>query len=232
MSENQEVNQLESKEGNVREENILAEHEITKQGNPRKPEGAAGEEMLSRMNESHYEVTGWALDLWEIEDKDSILDIGCGGGMTLKRMSDRAKEGHLTGVDYSPVSVQESKKLNETDIKSGKMEIIEASVEAMPFAEDTFDKIITVESFYFWPYPSENLKEVHRVLKKDGIFHLVADIYGKEGLNEKQLSNIKEYQLFNPTKEEFIELFTNAGFKRVTIHTKEGTDWICVEGRK
>lgn len=216
----------------VREENILSEHEITKQGNPRKPEGAAGEEMLSRMNESHYEVTGWALDLWEIQAKDSILDIGCGGGMTLKRMSERAKEGHLTGVDYSPVSVQESKRLNEADMKSGKMEIIEASVEAMPFAEDTFDKIITVESFYFWPNPSENLKEVYRVLKKDGMFHLVADIYGKEGLNEKQLSNIKEYQLFNPTKEEFIELFTNAGFKQVIAHTKEGTDWICVEGRK
>lgn len=223
---------MQNKGKHVREENILEEHEITKQGNPRKPEGAAGEEMLSRMNESHYEVTGWALDLWTIQAKDSILDIGCGGGMTLKRMSERAKEGHLTGVDYSPVSVQESKKLNETDIKSGKMEIIEASVEAMPFSDNLFDKIITVESFYFWPDPLENLKEVYRVLKKDGVFHLVADIYGKEGLNEKQLSNIKEYQLFNPTKEEFIELLKKAGFKNVVAHTKEGTDWICVEGRK
>lgn len=223
---------MQNKGKHVREENLLAEHEITKQGNPRKPEGVAGEEMLSRMNESHYEVTGWALDLWTIEAKDSILDIGCGGGMTLKRMSERAKEGHLTGVDYSPVSVQESKKLNETDIKSGKMEIIEASVEAMPFSDNSFDKIITVESFYFWPDPLENLKEVYRVLKKDGVFHLVADIYGKEGLNEKQLSNIKEYQLFNPTKEEFIELLKSAGFKNVVAHTKEGTDWICVEGRK
>lgn len=216
----------------VKEENILAEHEITKQGNPRKPEGTAGQEMLSRMNESHYEVTGWALGLWNIQDKDSILDIGCGGGMTLKRMSEMVKQGQLTGVDYSVVSVQESKKLNEVDIKNGKMEIIEASVEDMPFSDNSFDKIITVESFYFWPKPAENLKEVYRVLKQDGVFHLVADIYGKEGLNEKQLSNIKEYQLFNPTKEEFVELFQNAGFKEVVAHTKEETDWICVEGRK
>ena len=205
---------------------------ITKAGNPRKPEGAAGEEMLSRMNESHYEVTGWALGLWEIQPEDRILDIGCGGGMTLNRMSAMSANGHLTGVDYSPVSVQESGKLNAQDIATGKMEVIEASVEAMPFAEDTFDKIITVESFYFWPSPLENLKEVRRVLKKGGIFHLVADIYGKEGLNEKQLSNIKEYQLFNPTKEEFEKLLTDAGFSNVVAHTKEGTDWICVEGMK
>lgn len=223
---------MENQAKNMMEEKSLAQHEITKQGNPRKPEGVAGEEMLARMNESHYEVTGWALDLWKIQENDRILDIGCGGGMTLKRMSEQAKQGHLTGVDYSSVSVQESKKLNETDVKSGKMDIIEASVEAMPFADDTFDKIITVESFYFWPDPAENLKEVYRVLKKEGIFHLVADIYGKEGLNERQLSNIKEYQLFNPTKEEFVELFKHAGFNEVVAHTKEGTDWICVEGRK
>lgn len=216
----------------VKEEKILAEHEITKQGNPRKPEGVAGEEMLERMNVSHYEVTGWALGLWKIEEKDVILDIGCGGGMTLKRMSKMVKEGHLTGVDYSAVSVQKSRKMNESDIKSGKMEVIEASVEAMPFSEFSFDKVITVESFYFWPNPQENLKEVYRVLRKGGIFHLVADIYGKEGLNEKQLSNIEEYQLFNPTKEDFVTLLENAGFKEVVAYTKEGTDWICMEGKK
>lgn len=223
---------MENQSKNMREEKSLAQHEITKQGNPRKPEGTAGEEMLARMNESHYEVTGWALDLWKIQEDDRILDIGCGGGMTLKRMSKQAKQGHLTGVDYSSVSVQESKKLNEIDVKSGKMDVIEASVESMPFSDDTFDKIITVESFYFWPDPAENLKEVYRVLKQGGIFHLVADIYGKEGLNERQLSNIKEYQLFNPTKEEFVELFKRAGFKEIVAHTKEGTDWICVEGIK
>ena len=223
---------MENQSKNMREEKSLAQHEITKQGNPRKPEGAAGEEMLARMNESHYEVTGWALDLWKIQEDDRILDIGCGGGMTLKRMSEQAKQGLLTGVDYSSVSVQESKKLNEIDVKSGKMDVIEASVESMPFSDDTFDKIITVESFYFWPDPAENLKEVYRVLKQGGIFHLVADIYGKEGLDERQLSNIKEYQLFNPTKEEFVELFKRAGFREVVAHTKEGTDWICVEGRK
>lgn len=215
-----------------KEKQKLSEQDITKQGNPRKPEGSAGEEMLSRMNESHYEVTGWALSLWKIQEEDCILDIGCGGGMTLKRMSEQAAKGKLTGVDYSLVSVQESKKLNEADIQLGKMEVIEASVEAMPFAQDSFDKIITVESFYFWPDPAENLKEVYRVLKKNGIFHLVADIYGKEGLNEKQLSNIQEYQMFNPTKEEFVQLLENAGFENVVAHTKEGTDWICVEGTK
>ena len=36
--------------------------------------------MLQRMNESHYAVTGWALEHWKIRENDRILDIGCGGG--------------------------------------------------------------------------------------------------------------------------------------------------------
>ncbi len=208
------------------------EEEITRQGNPGKPAGEAGREMLLRMNGSHFEVTGWALGFWQIEESDQVLDIGCGGGATLHRMAKEIFSGHLTGVDYSPVSVETSSRTNEEEIKSGKMEILEASVEALPFSDSQFDKIITVESFYFWPDPVENLKEVLRVLKPDGTFLLVADIYQKEGLEERALENIRDFHLFNPSKEEFGALFKEAGFVGCQIHTKRGKDWICVEGSK
>lgn len=147
-------------------------------------------------------------------------------------MSEKIPKGHLTGVDYSPVSVELSRETNAQDIQNGKMEVLEASVEHLPFEEGSFDKIITVESFYFWPDPAENLKEVLRILKKGGVFLLIADIYQKEGLRESVLENIKQYHLFNPTKEEFRRLFEQAGFAETRIHTKEGEDWICVEGKR
>ena len=112
------------------------------------------------------------------------------------------------------------------------MKVLEGSVESLPFADDSFDKITTVESFYFWPAPQENLKEVRRVLKPGGIFLLVADTYNKDGLDPKTLENIYRFHLFTPTREEFQELFEKAGFEDIQIHIKEGTDWICVEGKK
>ena len=72
-------------------------------------------------------------------------------------------------------------KTNRKDIADGKMEIVEASVEELPFSDSSFDKIVTVESFYFWPDPEENLKEVYRVLAEDRTFLLVADIYREGG---------------------------------------------------
>lgn len=208
------------------------QEEITISGNPAKPQGEDGEMMLKRMNESHSAVTCWALEHWQIAPDDEILDIGCGGGATLKRMSEKVTTGHLTGVDYSPVSVKTSLETNRQDVKSGKMKVREGSVESLSFADDTFDKITTVESFYFWPAPQENLKEVRRVLKPGGTFVLVADTYNKEGLDPKTLENIYRFHLFTPTREEFQELFEKAGFEDIQIHIKEGTDWICVEGKK
>lgn len=76
--------------------------------------------MLERMNESHHNVTGWALSLWEIQGNDNILDIGCGGGAALSRMAEHVTDGHLTGIDYSPVSVETSRATNAESVAAGK----------------------------------------------------------------------------------------------------------------
>ena len=208
------------------------EKAITAAGNPAKPTGEAGEQMLARMNESHGPLTAWGLSHFTWRGDETVLDIGCGGGANLKRMSDCVTTGHLTGVDYSETSVQTSRQTNEEAIKAGKMDISQGSVEKLPFADDSFDKITTVESFYFWPDPPENLKEVSRVLKKGGTFLLIAEIYERPDISPATRENIKHYNLYNPTPETFETIFCKAGFTAVTIHIAPKEGWICVEGKK
>jgi len=205
---------------------------VTELGNPRKPHGEAGIEMLDGMNKRHYAVTGWALEFFSFNANDNVLDIGCGGGETIHRIAENIIGGKVIGVDYSPLSVELSIKRNSEFIECGKVSITEASVEKLPFDDNSFDKIITVESFYFWPDPQENLKEVYRVLKEDGKFLIVADINGDADLDEADLEGIKKYDLFNPTLEQFRELLENSGFKEVNVHTKPGEKWVCAEGNK
>lgn len=198
-------------------------------GNPARPEGEAGKEMLDRMNRSHYEMTGWALDYLDFKENDHVLDVGCGGGMTLHRIAPKVPSGHLDGIDYSEVSVHSSSELNNELVENGKMTVQKADVSHLPFADGTFDKIVTVESFYFWPDPPENLKELSRVLKKGGRVLLVAEVYGDAPLSDHDRDNIREYHLFNPTKEEFRGIFERAGFKDIQIHTHPDTCWIAID---
>lgn len=208
------------------------QQEITQAGNPRCPQGADGAAMLRRMNESHRDVTAWALSHWHVSPKDRILDVGCGGGGALARLAPLVPEGHLTGVDYSPVSVATARETNAPAIAAGQMDILEASVERLPFTDGSFDKVLTVESFYFWPAPQENLREVLRVLAPGGRFLLVADVYQCPQLDETAQENIRRYDLFNPTPEEFFALLDRAGFRDIRVNRKAGTTWICVEGSK
>jgi len=54
---------------------------VTAEGNPRRPEGAAGRAMLARMNESHARLVDWGLAQITLHAGDIVLDIGCGGGI-------------------------------------------------------------------------------------------------------------------------------------------------------
>ena len=203
---------------------------VTAEGNPRRPEGEAGRAMLARMNESHARLVDWGLSHIDLHAGDTVLDIGCGGGNTLARMAERVTEGHLVGIDYAETSVEASRAFNAPLIEAGRMEILHGSVEHLPFTDEHFDAVVTVESFYFWPNPEECLKEVARVIKKGGTFLLLAEIYERDDLPESIRDKIAGYALTNPTPEEFERLFRAAGFAVVETHFKEGEYWIAVRG--
>lgn len=214
------------------DENKEKRRSITELGDPSKPHGEAGREMLGGMNEHHSGVTGWALEFFDFHGSDRVLDIGCGGGEALRRMAEHITDGHLTGADHSELSVKMSKEHNADSIASGKMDVIRASVSSLPFECLSFDKIITVESFYFWNDPQNDLKEVFRVLAPNGKLLIAADINGDAELSDEDRENIEKYGLFNPTSAEFEGLLSNAGFTDIVIHKKDGTSWICAEGNK
>lgn len=210
----------------------LTQEEITRLGDPSDPRGEAGIAMLTRMNLSHSLLTERALSLVAFNGSETVLDIGCGGGAALYKMSRMLPKGKLFGIDHSDTAVRLAAKNNAADIESGKMIIQRAQVAAMPFESDMFDVILTVESFYFWKQPQSELKEVYRVLKSGGTFLLALDEYGREGLTEETKQNAKEYDLFLPTKEQLMQLLSGAGFEKIVLHTYQGSDMICAEAKK
>ena len=54
------------------------------------PRGMMGRMMLRFMNFGHAPLTNWGLDLVEFQPGWTMLDIGCGGGATLKKLLKRS----------------------------------------------------------------------------------------------------------------------------------------------
>jgi cyclopropane fatty-acyl-phospholipid synthase-like methyltransferase len=81
----------------------------------RKPTRWVGRVFVWGMNQSHSNLTDWGLGHLAIEKHFDVLDVGCGGGRTLQKLSARATEGMVCGVDYSQGSVHASRDLKDSE---------------------------------------------------------------------------------------------------------------------
>src|SRR5205814_7458852 len=81
-------------------------------GQCRKPSGLFGRFVLWDMNRHHHKVTDWGLSHVSIKLNDKILDIGCGGGRTIRKLVEIASAGKVYGIDYSESSVEAARSAN------------------------------------------------------------------------------------------------------------------------
>ncbi|WP_236254934.1 class I SAM-dependent methyltransferase [Methanobrevibacter boviskoreani] len=199
--------------------------------NCRKPEGELGEKMIQRMNKSHENLAQWGVSHLNVCEDDDILDIGCGGGVNVKRFAGMTN-GKVYGIDYSKTSVKESEKYNKEEIEKGQVKILQGSVSELPFDDESFDIVSGFETIYFWPDLLNDFKEIHRVLKKDGAIFICNEERKDEGLEERMGNRIELLDMTILSEDELGEMLAEAGFKDVTTFTNTKTTYLCAIGRK
>ena len=198
--------------------------------NARKPKGELGSKLLDRMNKSHEKMAKWGVSHFKISKDDVVLDIGCGGGVNVQRFSKIAKK--TCGLDYSEVSVKKSIKLNQIAIDKGIVEIKQGSVSNLPYDDETFNIVTGFETVYFWPDFVSDLREVNRVLKKDGLIFICNEAVHSED-NVDKYKDIVELLDMNIYSEEVLKTsLEKAGFADFKAFRKDGEDWICCLARK
>jgi ubiquinone/menaquinone biosynthesis C-methylase UbiE len=198
----------------------------------RKPTGWIGRLFLWVMNRGHSKLTDWGLQQISVGKGDTILDVGCGGGATVRKLAAVAAEGKVYAIDHSEQSVAATRRTNRQGIAEGRVEIRQASVSALPFSDDSFDLVAAVETHYFWPDLAADMWEVLRVLKPSGTLIIIAEAY-KGGKHDKRLQKLAELtKMVFLTADEHRDLFSTAGYSDVRVMERPDKGWICAIGRK
>src|ERR1039458_9781313 len=65
-------------------------------------------------------MADWALQQVTVPKRAAILDVGCGGGSTVRRLAALASEGKVIGLDCSAASVAVSRDTNAKEIEAGR----------------------------------------------------------------------------------------------------------------
>ena len=171
--------------------------------------------MLRFMNCCHAPLTNWGLNLIGIQDDWTMLDIGCGGGATLKRLLKRSHAGQVYGIDISQESVAKARKVN-AKLLDKQVFVSQGSAEKLPYEDGKFDLVTAIETVYFWPNLPECMKEVSRVLKPGGKFGIMVEVVEGDSVWTKVVDGMTAYSL-----EQLTQMLEEAGFVNTEIHRKK-----------
>jgi len=142
---------------------------------------------LSETAIDSYCGVGNPFSLGPIHTGEKVLDIGCGSGVdTLAAAIFAGPTGTVVGIDMIPEMLNRATE-NLSRVSLPTVTFLEASAEILPFADKTFDVVISNGVFNLVPDKAKALKEVFQVLKPGGRLMVADQILSGELLKDKKI---------------------------------------------
>jgi arsenite methyltransferase len=149
---------------------------------------------------------------------ESTLDLGCGKGLLLIEAAKRTPDGKATGADLWDKTLEYSytaqMALNNAKIEgvSERVEVVTADAQAMPFADNSFDTVMTSLMMHHVSDTNKALNEMIRVTKPGGTI-VIADVNSKRFVPMLKSLGLSKVESYFATRLFFIPAYVIMGVK-------------------
>jgi MPBQ/MSBQ methyltransferase len=138
------------------------------------------------------------------------LDAGAGTGFTTEGIVARVDPARVTMLDQSPHQL--ARAARRPALAACRRLLGDA--EALPFADDAFDRYVSAGSIEYWPDPQRGIAEAYRVLRPGGVAVVIGPVR-PAGRIARALADL--WMLF-PEQDQYRAWFERAGFEDVALH--------------
>jgi SAM-dependent methyltransferase len=163
------------------------------------------------MEPEHWPITKPVLGLMQLDPTDNILDMGCGAGWLSRILAQRVPQGRVVGMDISDEMIHHAR---EASVACENLVFVVGGVNEIPWEANFFNRVISVESSYYWPDPAKGIREIYRVLAEGGSAWILINYY-----RDNPYSHQWGVKLAVPTRllsaDEWKNMFRDAGFTDV-----------------
>ncbi|WP_413378815.1 class I SAM-dependent methyltransferase [Alkalihalobacillus sp. 1P02AB] len=162
------------------------------------------------------------VELLDCSGEEQFLDIATGGGHVANAVAPLVKQ--VVALDLTKEILQVAKKFIEGNGNSN-VDYVEASADALPFADHQFDRVTCRIAAHHFPNIEDFLKEVYRVLKPNGLFILIDNV-APENKDCDQFYNyiekVRDYSHQRAYKKtEWLKEHEKVGFELIEMHLFE-----------
>lgn len=132
-----------------------------------------------QMEQHHLPITEATFRLMDLKPGERVLDLGCGAGWATRILARLVSEGpsgfgQIVGLDISDEMIRHARAASR-DFDN--IMYVWGSAEKIPWEENYFDKVLSVESFYYYPDPDRALNELFRVMAPRGRLFILINLY-------------------------------------------------------
>ena len=125
------------------------------------------------MDNPHRRIIELAIPKMELTGGDRILDLACGAGLASRLMASLPGT-RVVGMDISDGMLRHAR---NQSVKFPNITFTCGPAEQVPFADNFFSKVLSVEAFYYFEHPDRVLAELQRVLGPQGRLFLLICLY-------------------------------------------------------
>ena len=190
-----------------------------------KPTGFFGKILAKGMARGHKDFYKNAARVISPTNDDIYLEIGFGSGIFIKKYMSHVSK--IAGIDYSEDMVKLASDINRRLVESGKAEFKQGYASLLPWADNEFTVVATIETFFFLTEIEKSLKEIFRVLKPGG--RLIIEMAFNKDDGAEHERHIKKMNLKLYSGEEMKKMLKNAGFNDIVIDYYKAF-WIPIKG--
>ena len=188
----------------------------------RKPTGLIGRYVMTKIfNSGNADLNAFVMETLELKNSDRVLEIGFGPGKLINQMAAVTTEGVVEGIDFSVAMVKQAVKANKQHIFDGKVRLYKGECKTLPFENESFDKLCSANTLYFWKEPDKYFNEMYRVIKPGGRI-----VIGFRDDKQMRNLNLSEDIFSTYSVNEVASLLSNAGFSDPQIVEKEGKPFL------
>src|SRR6202165_5252723 len=170
----------------------------------------------AKMERHHLDITEKTMRRMDLRPGERILDLGCGsGGATrlLARMVGKGPQsfGQVVGVDISDEMVRQARSASK---EFDNVMFVTGSAAQIPWEENFFDKVLSVESFYYYPDQERALAELFRVMAPQGRMFILINLYKDNPYSLQWVDKLK-VPVHVRSEAEYVGLLKKHAFEKV-----------------